>query len=97
MRSEHVFAAAKKINNRFLLCRVTSVSARRLQIGSKQPSETINKSLSLIAASALVEETGIANGTWPGESAHVFLRTVSPAPSRQEQAVEPEFETVPAG
>jgi hypothetical protein len=96
MRSEHVFAAAKKINNRFLLCRVTSVSARRLQIGSKQPSETINKSLSLIAASALVEETLFTSGTLEGESAQVFLRTLSPAPSRGERAVEPEFETAPA-
>jgi DNA-directed RNA polymerase subunit K/omega len=96
MRSEHVFAAAKKINNRFLLCRVTSVSARRLQIGSKQPSETINKSLSLIAASALVEETLFTNGTLEVESAQVFLRSLSPAASREERAVEPEFETVPA-
>jgi hypothetical protein len=96
MRSEHVFAAAKKINNRFLLCRVTSVSARRLQIGSKQPSETINKSLCLIAASALVEETCIASGTLPGESAQVFLRAALPAPSREERAIEPEFETAPA-
>ena len=53
MRSEYVFAAARRINNRFLLCRVTSVSARHLQIGSKQPSETINKSLNLIAAATL--------------------------------------------
>jgi hypothetical protein len=53
MRSEYVFAAAKRINNRFLLCRVTSVSARHLQIGSKQPSETINKSLNLIASASL--------------------------------------------
>jgi len=53
MRSEYVFAAAKTINNRFLLCRVTSVSARHLQIGSKQPSETINKSLNLIASATL--------------------------------------------
>ncbi len=50
MRSEYVFAAAREIGNRFLLCRVTSVSARRLHIDSTQPSETINKSLKLIAA-----------------------------------------------
>lgn len=50
MRSEYVFAAAKEISNRFMLCRVTSVSARRLHIDSTQPSETINKSLKLIAA-----------------------------------------------
>jgi DNA-directed RNA polymerase subunit K/omega len=49
MRSEYVFAAAKEISNRFLLCRVTSVSARRLHIASSQPTETINKSLRLIA------------------------------------------------
>lgn len=49
MRSEYVFAAAKEISNRFLLCRVTSISARRFHIASTQPSETINKSLKLIA------------------------------------------------
>ena len=55
MRSEHVFAAAKEISNRFLLCRMTSVSARRLHVGTKQPSETINESLLLIAAAELTE------------------------------------------
>lgn len=49
MRSEYVFAAVKEIGNRFLLCRVASVSARRLHQGSKQSSETINRSLKLIA------------------------------------------------
>lgn len=49
MRSQIVFAAAKEISNRFLLCRVTSVSARRLHISSTQPSETINQSLQLIS------------------------------------------------
>lgn len=53
MRSEYVFAAAKEISNRFLLCRVTSASARRLQVGAKQPAETINQSLRLIAAAEL--------------------------------------------
>ena len=98
MRSEYVFAAAKKIQCRFLLCRVTSVSARRLQVGSKQPSETINRSLKLIADSALAEETSIASEILMGESAHVFLSPVStPIPSRHEPAVEPQFETVPIG
>ena len=49
MRSEYVFAAVKEISNRFLLCRVASASARRLHQGSKQGSETINKSLRIIA------------------------------------------------
>lgn len=49
MRSQYVFAAVREISNRFLLCRVTSVSARRFHIASTQPSETINKSLKLIA------------------------------------------------
>jgi DNA-directed RNA polymerase subunit K/omega len=53
MRSEYVFAAAKEISNRFLLCRMASVSARRMQIGSKQSSDTINRSLLLIAAAEL--------------------------------------------
>ena len=38
-----------------MLCRVASISARHLQIGSKQPSETINQSLRLIAAAELSE------------------------------------------
>ena len=78
MRSEYVFAAAKKISNRFLLCRATSVSARRLQVNSKQPSETINSSLRLIAAMALVGKTGSAGGALPSDSA-------APTPSGKEQ------------
>jgi hypothetical protein len=50
MRSEYVFAAVKEIENRFMLCRVASVSTRRLHIDSTRSSETINKSLNLIAA-----------------------------------------------
>ncbi|HKV94015.1 MAG TPA: hypothetical protein VJW20_15815 [Candidatus Angelobacter sp.] len=56
MRSEYVFAAAKEISNRFLLCRLASVSARRLQIGSKQASESINRSLQLIATAELTDQ-----------------------------------------
>ena len=62
MRSEYVFAAAKEINNRFLLCRVTSVSARRLQVNSRPAAETINKSLRLIAAATLAPSDGVVNG-----------------------------------
>jgi hypothetical protein len=58
MRSEYVFAAAREISNRFMLCRVTSVSARRLHIDSTQPSETINQSLKLIAAG---DSAGVKN------------------------------------
>ena len=56
MRSEYVFAAAKEVSNRFLLCRLASVSARRLQIGSKQASESINRSLQLIATAELTDQ-----------------------------------------
>ena len=68
MRSEYVFAAAREINNRFMLCRVTSVSARRLHIDSTQPSETINKSLKLIAAGddvGVKNDSSAANATPP--------------------------------
>ena len=50
MRSEYVFAAVKEIGNRFLLCRMASASARRLHQDGTQPSETINRSLKIIAA-----------------------------------------------
>jgi len=55
MRSEYVFAANREVTNRFLLCRMTSVSARRLQAGSRHISETINQSLKLIADAELTE------------------------------------------
>ena len=62
MRSEYVFAAARKISCRFLLCRVASVSARRLQTGSTHASASINESLRLIALTALAEDKGIISG-----------------------------------
>lgn len=70
MRSEYVFAAAKEVSNRFLLCRVTSVSARRLHIASTQPSETINKSLKLIATGegqSLTQTLPMADAALVGE------------------------------
>lgn len=50
MRSKYVFAAVKEINNRFLLCRLTAISARHLQTGCRQSPESINHSLQVIAA-----------------------------------------------
>ena len=84
MRSEYVFAAAKKIDNRFMLCRVTSVSARRLQVNSKQPSETINKSLRLIA-DMVAGKNG--NGEeLPGNSGHFFSLAAPALPGEKETA-----------
>jgi len=57
MRSEFVFAATREISNRFLLCRMASVSARRLHRDSTQPSQTINESLQLIATADHGEQT----------------------------------------
>lgn len=68
MRSQYVFAAAREISNRFLLCRVTSVSARRFHIASTQPSETINKSLKLIATG---DGAGAGTESVTGKSAAV--------------------------
>lgn len=56
MRSEHVFAAAKTICNRFLLCRVASATTHRLQLAGKPFTETISKSLREIAAIARPEQ-----------------------------------------
>jgi hypothetical protein len=67
MRSDDVFAAAKNIGNRFLLCRVASVSARRLQEGPKQFTESINESFKLIASMSAPQDK---NGG--GESPFTF-------------------------
>lgn len=62
MRSEDVFAATKNIGNRFLLCRVVSVSARHLQKGPKQFTESINKSFKLIASMSAPGDKNDKNG-----------------------------------
>jgi hypothetical protein len=62
MRSEYVFAAAKEIGDRFLLFRMTSVSVRRLHVDSTQPSETINKSLKLIASAERIDQNEQVGG-----------------------------------
>lgn len=51
MRSQDVFNAAKQVTNRFLLCRVTSVSSHRFHIAPKHFSESINRALHEIARS----------------------------------------------
>lgn len=75
MRSEDVFAAAEKIDNRFLLCRVTSVAARRLQKGQKPLTDSINESLKLIASMSPREEKGSATGELRISPDHIFVRS----------------------
>ena len=53
MRSEYVFAAARKIGNRYLLCSVTAGSAHRLKKPQRQFAESINQSLNLIAYNSI--------------------------------------------
>ena len=75
MRSEYVFAAAREISNRFLLCRVAAVSTRRLQAGSRQACETINQSLQMIAAAEVREQRNehlSAVGTQPVPAAETM-------------------------
>jgi hypothetical protein len=48
-RSSKVFAAGSTIANRFMLCRVASVYARKLQKTRIQFAESINQSLRLIS------------------------------------------------
>jgi len=97
MRSECVFAAAKKISCRFLLCRVASVSARRLQTGSTHASATINESLRLIAVAALAEDKGIVRGDLRGNSGgRLPGETRTPTRTGIERMIEPQLEPVPA-
>jgi hypothetical protein len=65
MRSDDVFAATKNIGNRFLLCRIASVSARHLHQGSKQFTESINKSFKLIGSMSTPQDTNGAVGELP--------------------------------
>jgi hypothetical protein len=74
MRSEHVFSAAQKIGNRFLLCRVTSVAARRLQKGQKPFTESINDSLKLVASMSAHDDKASATEELRISSDHTFVR-----------------------
>ncbi|HET7873192.1 MAG TPA: hypothetical protein VFL42_11815 [Terriglobales bacterium] len=93
MRSDYVFAAIKKIDNRFMLCRVTSVSARRLQVNSKQSSETINRSLRLIAGMASGQNG--AGEELGGDSGHFFSLAAPELPNKKEITAGP-LEAVPS-
>lgn len=100
MRSDDVFAAAKKIGNRFLLCRVASVSAHRLQAGPRPFTESINKSLKLIADMVPPAENGSVPGELGMSGDHLFpspLRDIKLKPLGKQQTFEPFLETVPVG
>jgi hypothetical protein len=75
MRSEGVFAAGKKIGNRFLLCRITSVAARSLQKGQKPFTESINESLKLVASMSPRDEKGRATGELRISPDHIFVQS----------------------
>jgi hypothetical protein len=96
MRSENVFSAAKKISNRFLLCRVASVSAHRLQRSPKPFVESINKSLKLIADMSPTGERDAATGEFQISCDHMFLSAViaKPLPLSTEQTFEPLLDVV---
>ena len=84
MRSEDVFAAGKKISNRFLLCRVTSVAARRLQKGQKPFTESINESLKLVASMSSRDEKGGAARELQISPDHIFVHSeviLDPSPA----------------
>jgi hypothetical protein len=88
MRSEDVFAAAKTIRNRFLLCRVASVSAQRLQTTPRPYAESINQSLKLIAAVPAAFENAGATGELRMSLDHQFLSPVPPkAKSAHEDSI----------
>ncbi len=55
MRSELVYSASAKIENRFLLATVTMRSVRRLHIVSTRTEDTANRVLSELAAGSFLE------------------------------------------
>ena len=58
MRSELVYRANDKVQNRFQLCRLTSFSARKMNQSSVSMHTTINRALTAISTqSAILPET----------------------------------------
>ena len=49
VRSELIFRAREKVDNKYKLCQTTSKATRRLHIDAKNTTDTINYALSRIA------------------------------------------------
>ncbi len=49
MRSNLVHSASKRLNNRFLLCRMAALAARRMHTYKRHYAESINEGLTHIA------------------------------------------------
>ncbi len=49
MRSDLVHSASKRLNNRFLLCRMAALAARRMHTYKRHYAESINEGLTHIA------------------------------------------------
>lgn len=74
MRSELVYEAGLKIENRFLLATTTMQGTRKLHVNSTRTEDTVNKVL-----------TEVANGT----RVHGKLPEVTPPPAIEELLIAP--------
>jgi hypothetical protein len=73
MRSDLVHSANQRLNNRFLLCRMTSVAAKRIRGSNEAFPVSINHALRRIAMlQQAAEENGSASGKpVPGDTPEV--------------------------
>lgn len=65
MRSDLVFSAAVKTPNRYLLCRMLSISARHMSTGNNSFAQGINSVLVLAGNSEIGEQDSTAEVTRP--------------------------------
>ena len=76
MRSDLVFAANDAVSNRFLLCRVISLSARRFHADSYSMNATINDALERVGGhdpKSLVVDGRQDNGPTPAPSSQTDI------------------------
>jgi hypothetical protein len=60
MRSDLVFTASEKVPNRFLLCRMVSVSAGKMHRNGEASSNSINRSLQMVNEPVAVTTPAVA-------------------------------------
>ena len=74
MRSELIFAAQVQVENRYLLCRLSSMSSRSFHRNGVAIHETINKVLLLISGQAGLTETTVLDKNSGAASAYLEKR-----------------------
>jgi hypothetical protein len=80
MRSGLISAVSEKINNRYVLCRMLAVSARRMHRDGVSISQSITRSLQLLNQQPSLQTPFATEAPQPAENLPETEAAVAPAP-----------------